>query len=184
MQGDAVPPLSLNEIGLEPTGKDGAVAITILCPACSTRLTLTDDRAGTQFTCPRCETKMMVPGTPEPQVFTPPAWTPQPPQVVQPSTPVREEDEDEEPSPKRRRDDDDYDDEEDDRTGARRRVQRRGFECPYCGSHRTPIVKSRISPTGWIVFTLLLIFTVCLCFIGLFITEEYRECRDCGMKIG
>jgi DNA-directed RNA polymerase subunit RPC12/RpoP len=148
------------------------VAITILCPTCSTRLSLTDDHAGQQFTCPRCDAKMMIPGMAAP---LPAQWA-EPPAPMPSSRRVEDDDE---PVPKRRsrrRNDNDYDDDE-------RSPRHRGFECPYCGSHRMPLVKSQISQTGWIVFALLLIFTVCLCFIGLFITEEYRVCRDCGMKL-
>jgi hypothetical protein len=62
------------------------------------------------------------------------------------------------------------------------RPRRRGIPCPYCGSDAVPHPRRRISQTGWIVFALLLVFTVCLCFIGLFITEEYRACPECGME--
>jgi len=149
------------------------LAINILCPSCNTRLNLTDDRAGSTFTCPRCDTKMMIPGS----IAPPPVAS----AYAEPRQDFREDDSDEAPVSKRRsRRKSVEEDEDDDR---RPRSRSRGFECPYCGSHRAPIVKTQISSTGWIVFALLLIFTVCLCFIGLFITEETRTCRDCGMKL-
>jgi hypothetical protein len=81
----------------------------------------------------------------------------------------------------RDRDDEDYDDE------PRSRPSRGGrgrFRCRYCGSTEVPVVKQKISTVGWIVFAVLLIFTIIFFWIGLLIKEEYRECFDCGMTIG
>lgn len=38
------------------------MAIVILCPGCTVRLTLTDDRAGTSLNCPKCGSIIAVPG--------------------------------------------------------------------------------------------------------------------------
>ncbi|HKP72414.1 MAG TPA: LITAF-like zinc ribbon domain-containing protein [Pyrinomonadaceae bacterium] len=54
-----------------------------------------------------------------------------------------------------------------------------GFRCPHCQSTEPPVVSKRIGLAGWIVFFSLLIFCFPLCFIGLFIKEEYRMCSWC-----
>ncbi|HJR09648.1 MAG TPA: zinc-ribbon domain-containing protein [Pyrinomonadaceae bacterium] len=53
------------------------------------------------------------------------------------------------------------------------------YTCPHCGSTLAPIFDRRISAAGWIVFFSLLIFCFPLCFIGLFIKEDYRKCSWC-----
>jgi len=53
------------------------------------------------------------------------------------------------------------------------------FRCPHCQSTAPPIVSKRIGTAGWVVFFALLIFCFPLCFIGLFIKEEYRMCSWC-----
>jgi DNA-directed RNA polymerase subunit RPC12/RpoP len=83
--------------------------------------------------------------------------------------------------------DEDYEDEDyedDDEERARPRSRRRGFRCPYCHSDHVPVSRRKISAAGWVVFVILLLFCLPLFWIGLLITEEYRECSECGMKIG
>ena len=58
-----------------------------------------------------------------------------------------------------------------------------GFRCPFCQSNLAPKVKRKISTAGWVTFTSLLIFCFPLCIIGLFIKDEYRVCRSCGIKL-
>ena len=53
------------------------------------------------------------------------------------------------------------------------------FRCPHCASTAPPIISKRIGVAGWVVFFALLIFCFPLCFIGLFIKEEYRMCSWC-----
>jgi hypothetical protein len=53
------------------------------------------------------------------------------------------------------------------------------FRCPHCQSTAPPVVARRIGTAGWVVFFALLIFCFPLCFIGLFIKEEYRMCSWC-----
>jgi hypothetical protein len=53
------------------------------------------------------------------------------------------------------------------------------FRCPHCQSTAPPVIAKRIGAAGWIVFFALLIFCFPLCFIGLFIKEEYRMCSWC-----
>jgi hypothetical protein len=53
------------------------------------------------------------------------------------------------------------------------------FRCPHCQSTAPPVIARRIGAAGWVVFFALLIFCFPLCFIGLFIKEEYRMCSWC-----
>jgi len=53
------------------------------------------------------------------------------------------------------------------------------YRCPHCHTTQPPVIGKRISTTGWIVFFSLLIFCFPLCFIGLFIKDEYRMCSWC-----
>jgi lipopolysaccharide-induced tumor necrosis factor-alpha factor len=101
--------------------------------------------------------------------------------------PVRRRDEDDYDRPPRR---DDYDDYEDDRPSRRRRDDdddrfslRRGFRCPYCRSREEPHVSNQISAAGWVVFVIMVLFCLPLCFIGLLMTEETRTCYDCGRQV-
>lgn len=60
----------------------------------------------------------------------------------------------------------------------------RGFRCPYCRSPEFPVTRSKISTGGWVVFATMILFCFPLFWIGLLMTESYRECADCGMKVG
>ncbi len=86
--------------------------------------------------------------------------------------------------PARVRNDDDNDVDE---PASRRRSHRRevGFRCPYCQTSAAPFTRSKVSTAGWIFFWVLLLF-LCLplCWIGLFLKDEYRVCADCGIKLG
>jgi hypothetical protein len=53
------------------------------------------------------------------------------------------------------------------------------FRCPHCQSTAPPVIAKRIGTAGWVVFFTLLIACFPLCFIGLFIKEEYRMCSWC-----
>jgi hypothetical protein len=53
------------------------------------------------------------------------------------------------------------------------------FRCPHCQSTAPPVIARRIGTAGWVVFFTLLIACFPLCFIGLFIKEEYRMCSWC-----
>jgi hypothetical protein len=53
------------------------------------------------------------------------------------------------------------------------------FRCPHCQTTAPPVVATRISTAGWVVFFALLVFCLPLCFVGLFIKEEYRQCSWC-----
>jgi hypothetical protein len=44
-------------------------------------------------------------------------------------------------------------------------------------------VRTQISAAGWTVFIVMILFCWPLFFIGLLMTEEYRVCSDCGMRL-
>lgn len=72
-----------------------------------------------------------------------------------------------------------------DRDAPRNRPPRResGFRCPFCRTHEYPRVLSRISAGGWVVFAVLLFVFLPLFWIGLLMKEEYRVCRECGLRL-
>jgi predicted RNA-binding Zn-ribbon protein involved in translation (DUF1610 family) len=57
------------------------------------------------------------------------------------------------------------------------------FHCPFCGSAKLPKRKSEISTKGWVICLVLLILCFPLCWLGLFIKEESKFCRDCNMRL-
>ncbi|HEX8287462.1 MAG TPA: LITAF-like zinc ribbon domain-containing protein [Pyrinomonadaceae bacterium] len=58
------------------------------------------------------------------------------------------------------------------------------YHCPRCGSQYLPIIERRVSTAGWIVFSVLLIFTLFFFWIGLLIKEDVRVCPVCRAKVG
>ncbi|MDT7541911.1 MAG: hypothetical protein QOE33_1815 [Acidobacteriota bacterium] len=62
-------------------------------------------------------------------------------------------------------------------------AQAENFRCPYCQTNALPVVARRISTGGWIVFAALIIACLPLCFLGLFIKEEYRMCSWCRASL-
>jgi hypothetical protein len=56
------------------------------------------------------------------------------------------------------------------------------FRCPFCNTTERPLIRSRVSLAGWIIFLSLL---VCFpfCFLGLLLRDEYHVCRHCGIKL-
>jgi transposase-like protein len=61
---------------------------------------------------------------------------------------------------------------------------RSGFRCPFCRSSFPPELKRKVSVAGWVTFGVLFVLCLPLCFIGLFIKDDYRVCRSCGIKLG
>jgi DNA-directed RNA polymerase subunit RPC12/RpoP len=152
------------------------------CPTCRAVLETADVAAGTKFPCPHCGQRLQAPVPRDKTVLgemlaspiTPGADKPPGVAVVvaaPPPSPVYEDVPEAvvvPDGPPRRS------------AGPRRR---RGFRCPYCGSTYRPIVRSEISQAGWILFAVLLVVFFPLCFLGLFMKEEYRACSDCGAKL-
>jgi hypothetical protein len=75
---------------------------------------------------------------------------------------------------------DGYDDDFDDRP----RRRRGGFRCPYCGSTEPPFTSIKISTGGWILFAVLFLTCLPLCWLGFFVTKDSRVCGQCGVKVG
>jgi LITAF-like zinc ribbon domain len=58
------------------------------------------------------------------------------------------------------------------------------FRCPYCKSHEIPAIEKTTSAIGWIL-GLLLLPTLVFWWIPLvFMKDEHRRCRTCGMRLG
>ncbi|PYT01659.1 MAG: hypothetical protein DMF63_02085 [Acidobacteria bacterium] len=57
------------------------------------------------------------------------------------------------------------------------------FRCPFCQAGTPPIVRSKISTGGWVVFVVLLLFCFPLFWIGLLMTEPIKFCSTCGMRL-
>jgi DNA-directed RNA polymerase subunit RPC12/RpoP len=120
---------------------------------------------GLKVACPHCSQHILHPAAPQGTVLLPP-------QPVILARPAVEEVELVEQRPARYVGDHDPP------------LRRRRFRCPYCGSTEIPVTRSRISTAGWIVLVVLLLVTIIFFWIGLLIKEEYRECYDCGMRVG
>jgi lipopolysaccharide-induced tumor necrosis factor-alpha factor len=61
------------------------------------------------------------------------------------------------------------------------------FTCPFCRFQGPPIVERKLSQNGWIVFVLLLIFCIPLCWLPFVIDgckEDQRKCASCGTRLG
>ena len=58
-----------------------------------------------------------------------------------------------------------------------------GYKCPRCGSHNPPVIDSRISAAGWIVFAAMLLFCLPLFWIGLLMKEDYTVCPVCRCQL-
>lgn len=57
------------------------------------------------------------------------------------------------------------------------------YRCPNCGTSALPIIERRISTAGWITFSLLLVFTFVLFWIGLLMKENVSICPVCRAKL-
>lgn len=58
------------------------------------------------------------------------------------------------------------------------------YRCPYCQSPYPPLLVQKVSGGGWVVFVLLLLVCIPLCWIGLLIKDEYRICATCRVVLG
>lgn len=60
-------------------------------------------------------------------------------------------------------------------------------QCPFCSCEGIPFVKRRLSANGWVLFFVLLLFCIPLCWLPFVIDamkEEVRRCGSCGMRLG
>ena len=150
---------------LPPAPPPVPTTISAPCPGCERVIQVQPNEVALTFECARCGTKFVPSGGRSPSRALAP---------VEKARLV-----DDRPRRRRERDDDDEDD-----YGRPRRRRRGSFHCPYCDTDRAPIVRKKISTAGWVLFVVLLILCFPLCIIGLFITEDYRECSECGISIG
>lgn len=60
------------------------------------------------------------------------------------------------------------------------------FKCPYCEHEGMPYIEKKISSTGWVLFVILFLLCLPLCWIP-FVTdgtkEEIRRCVRCGSRL-
>lgn len=57
-----------------------------------------------------------------------------------------------------------------------------GFRCPHCGSDLPPREYRELTPAGWALFIVLLLFCLPTCLLALLLTRTRRVCRQCGRK--
>ena len=74
------------------------------------------------------------------------------------------------------------------RTGSDHRAfpqprRRPRFQCPHCGTSERPVQTTRISPAGWVIFAVFLVFFFPLFWVGLLITERQMYCYDYGRRV-
>lgn len=61
------------------------------------------------------------------------------------------------------------------------------YNCPFCEYQGPPIVSKKISSSGWILFAVLLLVCVPLCWLPFVLDgckEEVRKCSGCGARLG
>ena len=57
------------------------------------------------------------------------------------------------------------------------------YRCPHCGTNYLPLIERRISPAGWITFSLLLVFTLIFFWVGLLMKENVAICPVCRYRV-
>lgn len=57
------------------------------------------------------------------------------------------------------------------------------WSCPVCRQSAGFVTQNEVSTTGWIVFIVLALTCILLCWIGLFIKEPVARCASCRSKI-
>jgi RNA polymerase subunit RPABC4/transcription elongation factor Spt4 len=57
------------------------------------------------------------------------------------------------------------------------------YRCPSCGTSYLPLIERRVSPAGWITFSLLLVFTLVFFWIGLLMKEDVAICPVCKRRV-
>jgi len=62
-----------------------------------------------------------------------------------------------------------------------------GFTCPFCHRQGPPIITQKISGGGWILFVILLLFCLPLCWLPFVMDgckDSERRCAGCGTRLG
>jgi DNA-directed RNA polymerase subunit RPC12/RpoP len=57
------------------------------------------------------------------------------------------------------------------------------YRCSRCGTSYLPITEKRVSTAGWIVFSVLLVFTLVFFWIGLLMKEDVAVCPVCKSRL-
>lgn len=57
------------------------------------------------------------------------------------------------------------------------------YRCPRCGTSYLPVMERRVSTAGWVVFSVLLVFTLVFFWIGLLIKEDVPICPVCHARL-
>jgi DNA-directed RNA polymerase subunit RPC12/RpoP len=57
------------------------------------------------------------------------------------------------------------------------------YRCPRCGTTYLPVIERRVSTPGWIVFSVLLVFTLIFFWVGLLMKEDVAVCPVCRMRL-
>ena len=57
------------------------------------------------------------------------------------------------------------------------------YRCPRCGTSYLPVLERRVSTAGWVVFSVLLVFTVVFFWIGLLMKEDVPVCPVCHGRL-
>jgi hypothetical protein len=57
------------------------------------------------------------------------------------------------------------------------------YRCPRCGTTYLPVMEKRVSTAGWIVFSVLLVFTLIFFWIGLLMKEDVAVCPVCRTRL-
>ena len=60
------------------------------------------------------------------------------------------------------------------------------MKCPFCNHEGDPLVDKKMSVPGWILFAVLLVFCLPLCWLPFVIDgckEPVRKCASCGATI-
>ncbi len=58
------------------------------------------------------------------------------------------------------------------------------MHCPYCHTYAPALIRQRVSTAGWVVLGVLVFLFLPLCWVGLFIKEDYYVCSGCGVRLG
>ena len=61
------------------------------------------------------------------------------------------------------------------------------IKCPYCEHEGAPNVTTKMNSGGWVLFVVLLLFCLPLCFIPFVVDgckDEVRKCASCGGAMG
>lgn len=137
------------------------MALVFPCPSCTHSIEYAS-LAGQKINCPKCGQKLLLPTVATDHTILVPRSTFEELVDVQAATPPPFKPQP--PLPPRRR-------------------EHWRFRCPYCGSSRPPEIEHKVSGGGVAMCIILLFLFFPLFWLGLFIKEEQRFCRDCGNRL-